>query len=87
MSWTWNVRSNDGAMNGLEFARCTTAGGFGRVLVHAAPGRAEIEIIDGDDQVVARAGCLASTGRSAVRADHDDCKPVFRLLPALLPWL
>jgi len=27
MNWTWNVRSNDGAMNGLEFARCTTAGG------------------------------------------------------------
>jgi hypothetical protein len=25
MNWTWNVRSNDGAMNGLEFARCTTA--------------------------------------------------------------
>lgn len=28
MSWTWNVRSNDGAMNGLEFARCTAAGGW-----------------------------------------------------------
>jgi hypothetical protein len=25
MNWTWNLRSNDGAMNGLEFARCTTA--------------------------------------------------------------
>jgi len=25
----WNVRSNDGAMNGLEFARCTTADGLG----------------------------------------------------------
>ncbi len=21
MNWTWNVRSNDGAMNGLEFAK------------------------------------------------------------------
>ncbi len=30
MNRTWNVRSNDGAMNGLEFARCTTAGGFDR---------------------------------------------------------
>ena len=40
MNWTWNVRSNDGAMNGLEFARCTTAGGFGRVLIHAAPAHA-----------------------------------------------
>ncbi len=53
MNWTWNVRSNDGAMNGLEFARCTTAGGFGRVLIHAAPADAKIEIIDGNDQVVA----------------------------------
>jgi hypothetical protein len=55
MNWTWNVRSNDGAMNGLEFARCTTAGGLDRVLIHAAPGQAAIEIIDGDDRVVARA--------------------------------
>ena len=55
MNWTWNVRSNDGAMNGLEFARCTTAGGFGRVLIHAAPGRAKIEVIADDDRVVARA--------------------------------
>src|SRR5712691_9252314 len=55
MNWTWNVRSNDGAMNGLEFAKCTTAGGFGRVLIHAAPASAKIEVIDGDDRVVARA--------------------------------
>ena len=61
MNWTWNVRSNDGAMNGLEFARCTTAGGFGRVLIHAAPADAKIEIIDGDDTVVARAD-LQRTG-------------------------
>jgi hypothetical protein len=56
MNWTWNVRSNDGAMNGLEFARCTTAGGCDRVLIHAAAGRARIAIIDGGDRVVARAG-------------------------------
>jgi hypothetical protein len=31
--------------------------------------------------------CVASTGRSAVRADHRECKRVLRLLPALLPWL
>ena len=55
MNWTWNIRSNDGAMNGLEFARCTTAGGFSRALIHAAPSKAKIEIIDGDDQLVARA--------------------------------
>jgi hypothetical protein len=61
MNWTWNVRSNDGAMNGLEFAKCTTAGGFGRVLIHAAPADAKIEIIDGDDTVVARAD-LRRTG-------------------------
>jgi len=55
MNWTWNVRSNDGGMNGLEFARCTTAGGLDRVLIHAAPGQAAIEIIDADDRLVARA--------------------------------
>jgi len=41
-------------MNGLEFARCTTAGGFDRVLIHAAPGKAKVEIIAADDRVVAR---------------------------------
>jgi hypothetical protein len=61
MNWTWNVRSNDGAMNGLEFARCTTAGGFRRVLIHAAPGQASIEIIDSADHLVARAS-LAHAG-------------------------
>jgi hypothetical protein len=35
MNWTWNVRSNDGAMNGLEFAKCTTAG----IQPGAHPGR------------------------------------------------
>jgi hypothetical protein len=55
MNWTWNVRSNDGAMNGLEFARCTTAGGLDRVLIHAAPSQAAIEIIDSDERLVARA--------------------------------
>jgi len=54
MNWTWNVRTRDGAMNGLEFARCTTAGGFNRVLIHAAPGKAQVEIIAADDRVVAR---------------------------------
>lgn len=54
MNWTWNIRSRDGAMNGLEFARCTTAGGFSRVLIHAAPALAQIEIITADDQSLAR---------------------------------
>ena len=55
MNWTWTLRSRDGAMNGLEFARCTTAGGFHQVLVHAAPAQATVEIIADDDRVVARA--------------------------------
>ncbi len=54
MNWTWNIRSNDGGMNGLEFARATTASGFERVLVHAAPAKAKFEIVTDDDRIVAR---------------------------------
>ena len=54
MNWTWNLRTRDGGMNGLEFARCTTAGGFARVLVHAAPAQASVEVIADDGSVVAR---------------------------------
>lgn len=54
MNWTWDIRSRDGAMNGLEFARCTTAGGFSKVLVHAAPARASVEIRADSGDVVAR---------------------------------
>ena len=54
MNWTWNLRARDGAMNGLEFARCTTAGGFTRVLVHAAPAQTSVEVIADDGKVVAR---------------------------------
>ena len=54
MKWTWNLRTRDGGMNGLEFARCTTAGGFTRVLVHAAPAKASVELIADDGHVVAR---------------------------------
>lgn len=53
MNWTWNIRSGDGGMNGLEFCRCTTAGDFSRVLVHAAPAHAQIEIRDDEDKVIA----------------------------------
>ena len=38
-------------MNGLEFARCTTAGGFRRVLIHAAPAQAHVEICDENHDV------------------------------------
>ena len=55
MNWTWTIRSRDGGMNGLEFARCTTAGGFTRVLVHAAPALASIEVRSADDALVAHA--------------------------------
>ncbi|HET6915898.1 MAG TPA: hypothetical protein VFH56_07380 [Acidimicrobiales bacterium] len=54
MNWNWDVRSGDGGMNGLEFTRATTAGGFRRVLVHAAPGQMQVEIRAEDDQLVAR---------------------------------
>jgi hypothetical protein len=53
MNWNWSLRSRDGGMNGLEFTRATTAGGFRRVLIHAAPAHAEIEIRADDDQLVA----------------------------------
>ena len=48
-------------MNGLEFARCTTAGRFERVLVHAAPGQAQLEVRAEDGTLVA-AGDLERQG-------------------------
>jgi hypothetical protein len=50
----WSIRSNDGGMNGLEFCRCTTAGGFARVLVHATPAKAGVEITGQDGEVIVR---------------------------------
>jgi hypothetical protein len=55
MNWTWAIRSRDGAMNGLEFTRCTTAGGFEQVLVHAAPAEMAVEVVDSDSSIVAQA--------------------------------
>jgi hypothetical protein len=40
-------------MNGLEFTQATTAGEFRRVLVHAAPAQASIEIVDDDGRRIA----------------------------------
>ena len=54
MNWTWSLRSGDGGMNGLEFARATTAGDLRRVLVHAAPRELEVEVRAEDDTLVAR---------------------------------
>jgi hypothetical protein len=55
VNWTWQLRSRDGGMNGLEFACCLTAGGFRRVLVHAAPAQLSLTITAEDDTVIARA--------------------------------
>jgi hypothetical protein len=52
MNWTWSLRSRDGAMNGLEFARCLTAGGLERVLVHAAPAQMSVEVVDDEHHLV-----------------------------------
>jgi len=41
-------------MNGLEFARATTAGGLRRLLVHAAPAQMSVEVRTDDDRLVAR---------------------------------
>lgn len=61
MNWTWTIRGRDGGMNGLEFARCTTAGGVSRVLIHAAPAMAEMEVRSDSDQLIAR-GDIARQG-------------------------
>ena len=58
MNWTWNLRTKDGGMNGLEFARCTTAGGFEQVLVHAAPATASLEVTADDGAVIVRGDLL-----------------------------
>ncbi|HJP65314.1 MAG TPA: hypothetical protein VKA30_03305 [Actinomycetota bacterium] len=62
MNWNWTIRARDAGMNGLEFTRCTTAGGFTRVLIHAAPAKGEIEVIADDGQVVA-SGRIDRDGR------------------------
>ena len=54
MNWTWELRSRDGGMNGLEFCRSTTASGFSRVLVHAAPAQLGVTVVADDDTVVLR---------------------------------
>jgi hypothetical protein len=46
-------------------------------VVHAAPGRAKIEIIDGDDQVGPRRVLGLDGQICGPEPDHDDCKPVF----------
>ncbi|HVB01123.1 MAG TPA: hypothetical protein VNE42_07665 [Acidimicrobiales bacterium] len=61
-NWTWNLRSRDGGMNGLEFARATTASGFHKVLIHAAPAHLSLEIVDDLSVVIAHAENLDRIG-------------------------
>ncbi len=61
-NWTWSLRSRDGAMNGLEFSRATTASGFTRALIHAAPAQLSVEIVDHRDIIVARSNDLDRIG-------------------------
>jgi len=53
VNWIWDLRSRDGGMNGLDFARCTTAGGFSRVLVHAAPALLRLRLTDDEGTTLA----------------------------------
>jgi len=61
-NWTWNLRSRDGGMNGLEFSRATTASGFTRALIHAAPTQLSVEVIDDLGIMVARGDDLDRIG-------------------------
>jgi hypothetical protein len=94
VNWTWEIRSRDGGMNGLEFARCLTAGGFGRVLVHAAPARMSVAVTADDDTVVARGDVdreggyspmtLVELGGPAIRRAEVWPDPELYGLPVLL---
>jgi hypothetical protein len=61
-NWTWNLRSRDGGMNGLEFSRATTASGFDKALIHAAPAHLSLEIVDDSSVVIAHAEHLDRIG-------------------------
>ena len=63
MNWLWDIRTGDGGMNGLEFSRALTAGGLRRVLVHAAPSQAQVEVT-GDD------GSHVASGRPEREGDY-----------------
>lgn len=53
MNGTWLLRSRDAATKGLESARCLTAGGLERVLVHASPAQMSVEVVDQEHHLVA----------------------------------
>lgn len=52
MNWIWQLRSNDGGMNGLEYALALTGGDKRRVLVHAAPSQLRVEVRTDDGQPI-----------------------------------
>ena len=95
MNWTWELRSRDGGMNGLEFARCTTASGFSRVLVHAAPAQLHLEVRADDGALVLRADAdrdgdyspvtLLELDGGQVRRREVWPEPELYGLPVLLP--
>ena len=95
MNWTWDLRSRDGGMNGLEFARCTTASGFSRVLVHAAPAQLHLEVRTDDGTPVLREDADRDGDYSPITLLELDGGPVRRReawpgpelyrLPVLLP--
>jgi hypothetical protein len=74
MNWTWSIRSGDGGMNGLEFCKALTAGDLRRVLVHAAPAHAQVEVRADNGELVA-SGRPERTGdyspMTELRLDRD----------------
>jgi hypothetical protein len=95
MNWTWQLRSRDGGMNGLELARCTTAGGLRRILVHAAPSQLSVEVRDADGDLVVQADVdregdytpitLLTLSRDDVRREEVWPDESHHGLPVLLP--
>jgi hypothetical protein len=60
-AYIWEIRSPDGGMLGLEFARAIVAA-TDCILAHSLPERIDVEVRDQDGCVVARAEGLAADG-------------------------
>ncbi|MGH2670745.1 MAG: hypothetical protein ACRDH5_16815 [bacterium] len=59
----WEIRSPDGGSNGLEFSR-SRIDVAERVIVHAAPGRMNVEVFDESSRLVAKGSKLKSSEHS-----------------------
>lgn len=59
----WEIRSPDGGSNGLEFSR-SRIDAVERVIVHAAPGRMNVEVFDEAFHLVAKGTKLKSSEHS-----------------------